>query len=482
MQVQSVSKLKRCYENPFPPDSIRHKLAKWSGGLSVEELNERAAGLQNWLTELLNRSKVEAWGQPTQAAITDFVKTPSQTAEELANAAAMQREQPWLRTSSISFSSLGDLPPSPPPAEGSLSRASETNAVDERSLMPPDLAENGTVLAFEGRFHWRPSRRLLTKFFTKSNSDWQPAMWQVVWLSSSKEEAVLLRFDDSGDISEANGNGASFSCAGGGGGVATGNEFLKSASMVLSLRSVRLVEERNYEDDEDEDDGMDLSVSMNSAAAVDVSGSSGEGTATGSSGHSEDSIKSSHGAGGLLGRHSTICTFQKFSVSGVAAPLSRPSRFEFVLTLMDGNQIFMAAADAEEREEMVLFLQSTLLRMAYNGRYDDVDLVNAVHQQYTQNPPQKQSVSFGITPKQVLDMNRGAVGGGSQKSEPNSKSRMNSSTNSGANVITMAETEVTAQLMLERPLVPPPACQPRDAQTPEHGSHNQGTERRRTRL
>ena len=59
---------------------------------------------------------------------------------------------------------------------------------------------------------------------------------------------------------------------------------------------------------------------------------------------------------------------------------------------------------------------------------------------------------------------------------------MNSSTNSGANVITMAETEVTAQLMPERPLVPPPACQPRDAQTPEHGSHNQGTERRRTRL
>lgn len=86
MEVQRVSKLKRCYENPFPPESFRSRLTSLFGGLSAEELNERAAGLQNWLAELLNRSKVENWDVPTQAAIDDFAKAPRQTTEDLADA------------------------------------------------------------------------------------------------------------------------------------------------------------------------------------------------------------------------------------------------------------------------------------------------------------------------------------------------------------------------------------------------------------
>ena len=420
MQVQSVNKLKRCYENPFPPDSIRSKFSWFGGGLSVEELSERAAGLQYWLAELLNRSKVEAWGQPTQAVIADFVKAPNQTAEELASAA----------TSPTSLSSLEEPrllpPPPPPPVEATLLGGASNDAstptlgrlslfrksclaADDRSLTPLKSTNSGVVVTFEGSYCWRPSRGLLKKFFTKSNNDWRPALWRVAWLSSSKEEAVLLRFDDSGDLSETNGNSASFSSDSG---VFTGNESLR-----IPLRSVRLVEEVHGSgaDDEDGEDGMDLSVSTRSMAVVDASSSSGEGTATGSSGHSDDTINSAHGAEDTPERHSIMPAFRSISIARSAASLPKPALFEFVLTLTDGKHVYMAAADAKEREDMVLFLQSTLLRMAYKGRHDDVDLVNAVHQERHQRASQASLPSdFGAG--RAFNLHSGSVDRGSRKS------------------------------------------------------------------
>jgi len=401
MQVQSVSKLMRRYENPFPPDSLRNILASLSGGLSAEELNERAAGLQNWFGELLNRSKVEAWGPATQAALSDFVKAPNQTAEELANAAAMyQRAQPWLRASTTSLSSLGEVQPSPPlegSPQGAASHDPMSPAVErlsvfrsialrmskaERSLTPPNSADDGAMMAFEGRFYWRPSRHVLTHFFANNNSDWRLASWQVAWLSSSKEEAVLLRFDDDSREStiQMNSEAASFSGdGGGGGGFVTRDESLWMASMVLPLKSVRLVEEvrGSRVEDQEEDDGMDLSVSMRSmATTLDTPGSSGL-------------DESTHGAEDTINSRSSISRLQNLSVSGCVASTSKPSLFEFVLTLMDGKQVFMAATDAKEREEIILFLQSTLLRMAHYGRHDDVDLIHSVYQDRHQwKPPQ----------------------------------------------------------------------------------------------
>jgi len=397
MQVQSISKLKRRYENPIPSDSFRSKFAMLGGGLSADELHERAAGLQEWLAELLNRSIVENWGVPTQAAIADFVKAPRQTAEESANAATSLTSSPSLGEAQL-------LPPPPPFVEASPQGSASTDtsmsslgrlsffrnsclaasAAEDRSLTPPKSSNIGAVATFEGIFYWRPSRGLLTQFLVRSDTDWRPARWRVVWLSSSKEEAVLLRFDDN-DLSETSGCGASLSTDGSSGMVA-GNESLR-----IPLRSVRLVEEvrgSRVEDEGEEDDGMDLSVSMRSAATIDASGSSGEGTATGSSGHSDDPNDSSHGAADTLDRNSIMPAFRSFSVSGSTPYVPKPALFEFALTLMDGKQIFMAATDAKEREEMIVFLQSTLLRMAYKGRHDDVDLVHAVHQERHQRASQ----------------------------------------------------------------------------------------------